>query len=200
VDRHQQVPIFLVFDGLWTQINLMLLPFRDRLKHCHDQVRERFRIAQVKAEIDPLFATTQRSQVGAPVIDIFMKNMFEVRDVAKIFSHIIPHLQHENDGLIFTMDKLPYYPGTCQEILKWKPKNLNTIDLKLCPIQNGVCDLFGLYTFRTERYNKIPVLFDLIFLDKESDIKVKELLRSCTARGKSLVLECNYDPEYRHPQ
>jgi hypothetical protein len=37
-------------------------------------------------------------------------------------------LVHENDGLIFTVDECPYYPGTCQEIVKWKPPNMNTID------------------------------------------------------------------------
>jgi mRNA guanylyltransferase len=37
-------------------------------------------------------------------------------------------LVHENDGLIFTVDKCPYYPGTCKEIIKWKPPHMNTID------------------------------------------------------------------------
>ena len=48
-----------------------------------------------------------------PVIDIFMKDMFHVQDVQGIFESIMSKLQHENDGLIFTMNACPYYPGTC---------------------------------------------------------------------------------------
>jgi mRNA guanylyltransferase len=40
-------------------------------------------------------------------------------------------LLHENDGLIFTIDACPYYPGTCEEIVKWKPPHMNTIDFDL---------------------------------------------------------------------
>lgn len=60
-----------------------------------------------------------------------MKDMFDIKDVKGIFECIIPKLQHMNDGLIFTMNKAPYYPGTCFEILKWKPANLNTVDFEI---------------------------------------------------------------------
>lgn len=46
-------------------------------------------------------------------IDIYMKDMFRIQDVGSIINKIIPKLQHENDGLILTMDSCPYYPGTC---------------------------------------------------------------------------------------
>jgi len=51
-----------------------------------------------------------------------------------IFEKIIPKLKHENDGLIYTKDACPYYPGTCAEILKWKPKDMNTVDFRAKPI------------------------------------------------------------------
>ena len=64
--------------------------------------------------------------------------MFEVWDTPFILNKLIAKnkqgqnkLQHENDGLIFTMDACPYYPGTCPEILKWKPLELNSIDFSL---------------------------------------------------------------------
>lgn len=43
----------------------------------------------------------------------------------------IPHLKHENDGLVFTPVQVPYKPGTCSKLLKWKPPELNTVDFKL---------------------------------------------------------------------
>jgi hypothetical protein len=109
------------------------------------------------------------------VIDIFMKDMFEVADVEGIFQYVIPKLQHENDGLIFTMNCCPYYPGTCQEILKWKPTELNTIDFEIKPLPSSTNsrNIWGLYSFGVDRRKgnnegqKYSVLFDLIFFKNE---------------------------------
>lgn len=59
-----------------------------------------------------------------------LKDIFLEKDTKEIFTQIIPKLPHENDGLIFTKEFCPYYPGTCEEILKWKPQELNTIDFE----------------------------------------------------------------------
>lgn len=40
-------------------------------------------------------------------------------------------LAHEPDGLIFQPTKKPYVSGVCQEVLKWKPPSLNSIDFRL---------------------------------------------------------------------
>ena len=40
----------------------------------------------------------------------------------------------KNDGLIFTVDACPYYPGTCNEIIKWKPPHMNSIDFEMKPL------------------------------------------------------------------
>ncbi len=66
-----------------------------------------------------------------PVLDIYMKDMFTLRDVPSIFDHLMSKLMHHNDGLIITLNGCPYYPGTCEDILKWKPRDQNTIDLEL---------------------------------------------------------------------
>lgn len=58
--------------------------------------------------------------------------MFEVWDTKSILKLIDSGtLRHENDGIIFTVDACPYYPGTCEEIVKWKPPVLNTIDFRI---------------------------------------------------------------------
>ena len=44
---------------------------------------------------------------------------------------ILPHLQHGNDGLIFTSRTAPYKHGTNDKIMKWKPASENSIDLKV---------------------------------------------------------------------
>lgn len=65
-----------------------------------------------------------------------MKEMFHVWDGHHILQKIVPRLEHENDGLIFTVDACPYYPGTCPQIYKWKPPHLNSIDFNLVAPSN----------------------------------------------------------------
>jgi hypothetical protein len=79
-------------------------------------------------------------------IDIYMKEMFNVWDAHFLLSHLIDQnkLEHENDGLIFTVDECPYYPGTCFEILKWKPQEKNSVDFKLGQTKNS-----NIFTLRT---------------------------------------------------
>ncbi|CAG9784640.1 unnamed protein product [Diatraea saccharalis] len=40
-------------------------------------------------------------------------------------------LSHEPDGLIFQPSKEPYVAGRCDDVLKWKPSNMNSVDFKL---------------------------------------------------------------------
>ncbi|XP_052235215.1 mRNA-capping enzyme-like [Dreissena polymorpha] len=40
-------------------------------------------------------------------------------------------VSHEVDGLIFQPIPDVYHPGRCQEVLKWKPPELNSVDFKL---------------------------------------------------------------------
>jgi len=92
-----------------------------------------------------------------------MKNMFDCNQVPLLFSNLIPKLLHLNDGLIFTLNHAPYYPGTCPEILKWKPKDLNTIDLQLNKIQIKGNVYWQLNSFKIDNKLKSPVCFDYLF-------------------------------------
>ncbi|KAF5274946.1 hypothetical protein FQR65_LT04287 [Abscondita terminalis] len=40
-------------------------------------------------------------------------------------------LSHEPDGLIFQPAKEPYKSGSCKDVLKWKPLELNSVDFRL---------------------------------------------------------------------
>lgn len=63
--------------------------------------------------------------------ELRLKPMYRCKDTRLLFTDIIPKLQHENDGVIFTPVDMPYKPGTCFDLLKWKPLKHQTIDFRV---------------------------------------------------------------------
>eukprot|EP00347_Sterkiella_histriomuscorum_P022369 403330727 len=210
LDNHQRdIPIFLVFDAMLVNgRSCMLESFTNRLLAGHNEIRRRVRSAQVQ------FMKNQgRNQNGRNlpknIVDIYMKDMFRLQDVEYIFNNIVPKLQHENDGLIMTQDLCPYYPGTCQEILKWKPRHLNTIDfrLKLLSAHTHQSYLWGLQTCSYDRITKTKQLhlFDFIFFDYEvkdqNGQTENDRMRTLIQNSPDMVciIECYLDDQYAHP-
>ena len=99
------IPIFLIFDVLVADAkNLMPFPFTKRLIEGNKYVQERFTKARMLRKLVP-------NQDNIPPVDVFMKEMFNIWDAHVIFSLIKNKLEHENDGIIFTVDAAPYYMG-----------------------------------------------------------------------------------------
>jgi hypothetical protein len=119
-----------------------------------------------------------------------MKEMFHVWDAGAIFKHILDKLQHENDGLIFTIKAAPYYPGSCEHIFKWKPMHLNTIDFNVVPLPAvpGFENVWQLQTVDGE-------IFDFIAFSPEEDAHYRGLAQ----KWQPLVLECFVDRSLEHP-
>lgn len=103
-------------------------------------------------------------------MDVYMKEMFHIWDAGAIFKHILDKLQHENDGLIFTIKAAPYYPGSCEHIFKWKPMHLNTIDFNVVPLPAvpGFENVWQLQTADGE-------IFDFIAFSSEEDAHYRGL-------------------------
>lgn len=80
------------------------------------------------------------------------KPFWDVSHAKWVLETFMKDLSHENDGLIFSpatdvrdilsdfyhwhsyyyyLSIQPYQPGRCNELLKWKPSDLNTVDFKL---------------------------------------------------------------------
>ncbi|XP_044267680.1 mRNA-capping enzyme [Tribolium madens] len=60
------------------------------------------------------------------------KDFWEITQAASLLGEkFAKALSHEPDGLIFQPSKEPYSPGRCDEVLKWKPLNMNSVDFRL---------------------------------------------------------------------
>lgn len=59
-------------------------------------------------------------------LEIYLKDFFDITQIKHI-NNISVKLPHISDGLIFTPVNIPYSPGTCKSLLKWKPPHLNTV-------------------------------------------------------------------------
>lgn len=89
--------------------------------------------------------------------------------------------------------------------MKWKPKELNTIDfrVKLISQTSDLTYLWGLFTFYTDihdRKKKHLQLFDFIFMEYAPENKnewLRSLISSCP--GFNCIIECTFDPEFQHP-
>ena len=116
-------------------------------------------------------------------IRIFMKDMFKVAQLRYIFENIIPHLPHENDGVIFTKVSCPYYPDKVEEIQKWKPPDLNSIDFYLKVPSKEQRGILGEYLELCCMKGKEMVLYDYYFSESEC------------IYPPSAIVECFYDME-----
>ena len=131
-------PTYLVFDCLFVGgQNLMALEFRDRLLKAHEYIVRNHTIYRLKLEKDTEGLKKWHKMIQQnKFIWLYMKDMFEIWHTKDLFNMIEykdpvkdqEFLVHENDGLIFTVNQCPYYPGTCEEIVKWKPLHMNSID------------------------------------------------------------------------
>lgn len=98
-----------------------------------------------------------------------MKDVFDVWETPKLLQLIEEKsgvLMHENDGLIFTVDKCPYYPDVAPDIVKWKPPHMNTIDFQILPI-TGLTEKLGIWGLFVGQIQQ-SVLFDFFMFDEHS--------------------------------
>lgn len=175
---------FLVFDALHVGKSFVgSLDLFDRLRVAQGEV-----IFPIQAQVKLLDSSDQDE---LPFL-LTLKQMYGKNDVGFVFDKIIPALPHENDGLIFTRVDLEYKIGTCEGILKWKPKHLNSVDFELS--QHWLLDDFG----KTEyRYSKlysarsgVPFDYDWIQLTDEEQTFLKHKYK-----GKNIIIECNLSEE-----
>ncbi|KAM0674477.1 Dcp1p-Dcp2p decapping enzyme complex alpha subunit [Gurleya vavrai] len=107
--------VYAIFDTLLFNCeNVMKLNFQERLGYSN------------------LFISNKPK---SPFLNIISKKMFVSYGFKEIYESI-SELNHKNDGLIFTPVDLPYIPGRCDKLFKWKPAHLNTADFLLKKVKD----------------------------------------------------------------
>lgn len=120
----ESIPRFLVYDIIsFEGKDVKSMPFYPtRIQYIqHEIIGPRYN-AIVKGMIN---------KVAEP-FSIRMKDFWDITQARSLLGEkFAKNLSHEPDGLIFQPSKDPYVPGRCDEVLKWKPANLNSIDFRL---------------------------------------------------------------------
>ncbi|CAK9018110.1 unnamed protein product [Durusdinium trenchii] len=84
-----------------------------------------------KALFDVILPKEQLLSLGRKdPLQLMLKDFFELWQIKEVVA-IAAELPHGTDGLVFTPVMVPYAPGTCPALLKWKPADMNTVDFKL---------------------------------------------------------------------
>ncbi|KAK2176308.1 hypothetical protein NP493_672g01027 [Ridgeia piscesae] len=96
--------------------------------------------------------------------------------------HFSKEVSHETDGLIFQPVNEKYTGGRCDDILKWKPPSLNSVDFKLKIV-------------REEKPGMLPETKGYLYVGSLeqpfSAIKMNKQLRQLNNK----IIECSWDPE-----
>ena len=211
------MPSFLVFDCLVSNgQNVMHLNFRDRLKAAEGYILNNHTVYRLYMEQDnEIQKTLPPAAQRPPCAMLYMKDVFEVWQVPNLFDLIHPNkglLMHENDGLIFTVDACPYYPGTCPEIIKWKPAHLNSIDFELKRLgEFADAAIWGLYVQDGRGPDAVKLWAFHVFDRRHGaqgatgTVSEAELLKlgqrqDSGGRRRRVIVECGYDAAAEPPR
>lgn len=125
IDKHQglNMPRYLIYDIIrYENEHVGKKTFGQRLDIIKTKVIE----ARVKALQQGLIRR-EREPFG-----VRLKDFWDVMYARSLLGEkFAKQLSHEPDGLIFQPGMEPYTCGRCDDVLKWKPGELNSVDFKL---------------------------------------------------------------------
>lgn len=119
----KEYPRYLAYDVIsFNGEKVMQKPFFPDRYQIERQIMEAryraFREGRVRREDEPF--------------SVKLKEFWDVTQAVNLLSEkFAKQLTHEPDGLIFQPSKEPYVAGSSDQVLKWKPSSLNSVDFKL---------------------------------------------------------------------
>jgi mRNA-capping enzyme len=124
-----RTPRYLVYDIIYLENeNVGYQAFKDRMR----LIRDRIIAPRHKAIMKGIIRKEHEP------FSVRMKDFWEADCAKKLLSDkFAKQLSHEPDGLIFQPKLDPYVCGRCDDVLKWKPSDQNSVDFKLKIVQES---------------------------------------------------------------
>lgn len=93
-----------------------------------------------KEVIEPRYMAMQKGLINKTLepFSVRKKDFWDISQTANLLGEkFAKTLSHKPDGLIFQPSKDPYKPGACEDVLKWKPLDMNSVDFRLKIVKQG---------------------------------------------------------------
>lgn len=130
---------------------------------------------------------------GEDEFELSIKKQWPLYELSDLQNYMKTEVLHPTDGIIFTPLNMKYIIGKCEQILKWKPLDMNSVDF-LAEMKNGICylSIFRANRNKTEdddddgqdfEYVPISVLYI-------NNTKMREEIENST---KPVIVECIMD-------
>jgi ATP-dependent DNA ligase len=205
---------FLVFDAVvLSGVNVGHLKFKRRLQELtlffkkirfqnfQMDVKEKF-VQSYKNQMEHDFLLVLQNKSNEECINkikkfqiaIFMKDYFTFDKIEYLYTQICHKLNHENDGIILNLDDYPYYTGPADEIFKWKPAHLNTVDFEITYKKIKENHVYVLNV--SESRDKLLPIGCLFFKNKEELETFKINYQEVTVSASRAIVECYYDAKF----
>ncbi|KAJ9079603.1 hypothetical protein DSO57_1033627 [Entomophthora muscae] len=176
-ETNQKTLLFLVFDLMvFNSGSITQRPFSSRLGLLRQEIIEPFE----------LYLKSKPDIAKRLPFSIVLKRVERSYGLKLVLS-TLPLLEHDSDGLIFTPVFFPYKSGTCSKLLKWKPPELNTVDLRIHMTLNA--DRKPVYQLQAASGTALKIISPLQ-LSQEQYAK----WRSAPPEGK--IGEFRWDPDW----
>jgi hypothetical protein len=163
------------------------LMFKSRLKELSEFIKS----IEHKASLSD-YTVEEGFQIG-----FVMKEYYTLDKIGILYSSLCENLRHQNDGIIINLDDYPYYSGSANEVYKWKPANLNTVDFELTilrPSHYSGRELYVLNVYET-KYKSLPISCLFFESDEEYNSFMQEY-NELSYSQKRIIIECYYDFDF----
>ncbi|XP_018568622.1 mRNA-capping enzyme [Anoplophora glabripennis] len=120
----EDIPRYLAYDIVkFEGLDVGKMPFHPNRLHCLEN-----------EIIKPRYAAMEKGLINKTLepFSVRKKDFWDITQAASLLGEkFAKTLSHEPDGLIFQPSKEPYTAGRCDEVLKWKPLDMNSVDFRL---------------------------------------------------------------------
>lgn len=125
----ERIPRYLIYDIItYEKENFAQKSFDDRMKAIKDLI------------IAPRHDAILKGRLNRSIepFSVRLKDFWDVTQAAALLGpKFAKQLTHEPDGLIFQPKLEPYIAGRCDDVLKWKPPEQNSVDFLLKIVQES---------------------------------------------------------------